>query len=88
LNYPSSTSLKLHVRSFENDVWDATALSRYTFHRTYFLFSKILNVVISYLQLAALVAQHVTLIRHRHWWTLGFRGSVKGCKNCWCECSV
>ena len=38
LNSPSSRSLILHLKYFEKGVWDATALGRYTFHRTCFLF--------------------------------------------------
>jgi len=37
LNCPSSRPLQLHVKYFDNDVWNATALGRYAFHRTYFL---------------------------------------------------
>ena len=42
LNCPSSRSLQLHVRYFNNDVWNATALGRYMFHWMYFLLTRVL----------------------------------------------
>ena len=40
--------ITITVKYFDNGVWNATTLGRYTFHRTHFLLNKLLNFIESF----------------------------------------